>query len=102
MHAKEDKNVTYVNAVDSGDVPGHPETFHTQQDVLDDFPTSLPIGQSQPTVGWSVDLEPVDLQALQQADPDISTVLGWVEGVALKPPRGLLRGWSVCLRKLWT
>ena len=39
---------------------------------------------------------------LQQADPDISRVMDWIEGNGSRPPQGRMRGHSRGLRKLWT
>lgn len=42
-----------------------------------------------------------DITALQQADPDIITVLSWVEDLQ-RPVRRQIKGASQCLRKFWT
>ncbi|KAI5610196.1 hypothetical protein C0J50_5549, partial [Silurus asotus] len=49
------------------------------------------------TLSYSVS----DIRAMQHADPDILTVLGWV-AQSIRPPRRRLQGASWRLRKFWT
>lgn len=51
---------------------------------------------------YSLSVSDTEMLSLQREDPDISTVVTWLERGASRPPRRLLRGFSATLRKLRT
>ena len=65
---------------------------------------SLPAdgAQTEPVPVYSLCGSGAELQSLQREDPDIGTVLTWLEQGIVRRPRRLPRDSSASLRKLWT
>lgn len=84
-----DPMIDVVNVVESGveDCIGHVDEL-------------LPPVSPSPV--YSLCCDEARLQSLQRVDPDINTVLGWLEKDLAKPPRWQLKGSPLRLRKLWT